>query len=484
MLLLMLYTISICGLGLYTAHMLWLMMLSQQTSQPVKPLQSVNDHALPTVTVQLPIYNERTVVERLIDSICALDYPSELLQIQVLDDSTDATTLLIERRVCYWQQQGIQIVNIRRPTRTGYKAGALAHGLSSATGEFIAIFDADFVPQPQWLRHTIAYFCQAKSEQLGLVQTRWGHLNATYSALTTAQRLILDGFAIEQSTRAGQNLLPIFHGTAGLWRRSCIDAAGGWSGQTLAEDADLSYRAHLAGWHIRYDDKVLISAEVPTQMLAWKQQQYRWAKGNMQAARLLLPKLLRSSLAWRQKIDAFFYLTANLMQFFLLFMLVSRTLLLFWPNELVLYLDLFMTVLLAGFIIPRLIDWMRSQQPFPADLGLQTGVAFNNSVALLDGLLDLTRGEFRRTPKQGQVETRQNVSYLLAFDWTTFGELLFAAVALAGCMLAMQQRQWFSLPFLMFVTLGFSWVGGASMWEAMEQSVRRPTFIGEREPSE
>ncbi|HEX9880338.1 MAG TPA: cellulose synthase family protein, partial [Candidatus Binatia bacterium] len=245
----------------------------------------------PTVTVQLPIYNERYVIQRLLEAVCSLDYPRDRLEIQVLDDSTDDTADIVRRLVAHYQKQGLSVVHIRRGTRQGFKAGALKEGLERARGEFIAIFDADFVPSPDFLRKTIPYFCDPRA---GMVQARWGHTNADYSLLTRAQSVGIDGhFSIEQGARAWSGLFLNFNGTAGVWRSQAIRDAGGWQADTLTEDMDLSYRAQLAGWRLKYVMHVSCPAELPVQVGAFKSQQFRWAKGSMQTARKILPALLR-----------------------------------------------------------------------------------------------------------------------------------------------------------------------------------------------
>jgi cellulose synthase/poly-beta-1,6-N-acetylglucosamine synthase-like glycosyltransferase len=267
----------LAGLYLYHRHD----RMRQPTCQPSR---------YPLVTVQLPIYNERHVIERLIDAVAGIDWPRDRLQIQILDDSADETTTLALARVEHLKRRGLDIALIRRLDRSGYKAGALAVGLTYARGEFIAVFDADFIPPPGFLRQTIPAFLDRP--QLGMVQTRWAHLNADYSLLTRAQSLALDGhFVVEQTARNRSGLLMNFNGTAGVWRRTCIEASGGWSDDTLSEDLDLSYRAQLAGWDCLYLPDVS-AAELTPQLAAFKRQQFRWAKGSIQCLRKLWPSLV------------------------------------------------------------------------------------------------------------------------------------------------------------------------------------------------
>ncbi len=263
----------------------------------------------PVVTIQLPIYNEMYVVDRLVDSICAIDYPSELLEIQVLDDSTDETREIAELAVRRQAARGFDIKYIHRTNRVGYKAGALEDGLQSARGEFIAIFDADFLPPSDFLRRTVPYFWDSK---LAVVQARWGHLNQSYSLLTKVQAILLDGhFVLEHGGRNRSGCFFNFNGTAGVWRREAIVDAGGWQHDTLTEDLDLSYRAQLRGWKFKFLPDLVTPAEVPVEMNAFKSQQHRWAKGSIQTCRKVLPYVLLSDLPLKVKAEAFFHLTAN-----------------------------------------------------------------------------------------------------------------------------------------------------------------------------
>ncbi|MGQ0506888.1 MAG: cellulose synthase family protein, partial [Myxococcaceae bacterium] len=274
---------------------------------------------LPRVTIQLPIFNEMYVVERLVDSVCKIEYPSELLEIQVLDDSTDETCGIARAVVERNRRLGHNVVYIHRENRQGFKAGALENGLKLAQGEFVAVFDADFVPSPDFLKRTVPFF---SDDKIGMVQVRWGHLNREYSILTQAQSIFLDGhFIIEHTARNRSGAFFNFNGTAGIWRRSTINDAGGWQHDTLTEDLDLSYRAQLKGWQFVFLPDVVSPAEVPVDMNAFKSQQHRWAKGSIQTARKLLPTILRSNLPTAVKREAFFHLTNNLA--YLLMVLLS-----------------------------------------------------------------------------------------------------------------------------------------------------------------
>jgi cellulose synthase/poly-beta-1,6-N-acetylglucosamine synthase-like glycosyltransferase len=291
-----LYSLGVLGLTIYGGNALWLtwQRLRLRRQPPLLPCTPAT--RWPAVTIQLPIYNEHHVAERLIDACAWLEYPSDLLQIQVLDDSTDETQQLVHRRVHYWQRKGVNITVINRVDRTGFKAGALAQAFAQVESELIAIFDADFVPPRDFLQRTVPHFLLPGNERIGFLQTRWGHLNEGYSPLTRAQALALDGhFVVEQAGRQAAGYPFGFNGSGGLWRRACIadPAVGGWHCDTLCEDLDLSYRAQLAGWQPAYLDDVVAPAEVPPQLIAFRRQQFRWAKGSVQTLRKLHGPLWR-----------------------------------------------------------------------------------------------------------------------------------------------------------------------------------------------
>ena len=261
----------------------------------------------PQVTIQLPVYNERYVVKRLIQSVCRFDYPKELFEIQILDDSTDDTVDIAKAVAGEMMRQGFDIGYIHRDDRTGFKAGALKEGLKYAKGELVGIFDADFIPNPQFLKETVPYFTDPR---IGMLQTRWGHINSDYSLLTRAQSMGIDGhFGVEQAARAWCGLFMNFNGTAGIWRKKTIEDAGGWQADTLTEDLDLSYRAQLKGWKLKFVSDVVCPAEVPVTINAFKSQQHRWAKGSIQTAKKNLGKLFRSDASLLVKIQAFLHLT-------------------------------------------------------------------------------------------------------------------------------------------------------------------------------
>src|SRR5271170_154235 len=304
------YIIVLILLASYGAHRYVLVYLYYKHKKNRTTEPPVRFKELPRVTVQLPIFNEQFVVERLLDAICRLDYPLEKLDIQVLDDSTDETVAVARGLVNHYAAKGFPVTYHHRSNREGFKAGALAEGLKTAKGEFVAIFDADFVPPEDFLMRTIHHLTDPN---IGMVQTRWTHINRNYSFLTQVEAILLDGhFVLEHSGRARSNVFFNFNGTAGIWRRSAIEEAGGWQHDTLTEDTDLSYRAQIAGWKFKYLQDVECPAELPIEMTAFKTQQARWAKGLIQTSKKILPRVWASDQPFRTKLEAFYHLTANL----------------------------------------------------------------------------------------------------------------------------------------------------------------------------
>ncbi len=439
------------------------------------------DDQLPLVTVQLPIYNEEYVVERLIKSVAALDYPRHRLEIQVLDDSTDETTRLVAALVTSYRAAGLDIHHLHRTHRVGYKAGALKEGLGVARGEFIAIFDADFTPPKDFLLQTIPHF---EDDQVGMIQTRWGHINRDYSPLTQAQAIGIDGhFGVEQGARAWSGLLMNFNGTAGIWRRRAIEEAGGWLDRTLTEDLDLSYRAQLAGWKMVYLPEVVCSAELPVQLQGFKTQQRRWAKGSIQTAKHLLPQLWRSSLPLFTKVQASLHLTHYvvhpLMLSVVLFsvpllmrgfyfsswtpLLVTVTLLAlatFGPSSLYVYA-------LRQFRLEGRSRW----RYLPVLVCLGTGVALSNSRAVLEALVGHTSG-FVRTPKfkvERQGDAWAGKRYAAVFDRTALVELSLGFYSLTALGLFILHWKLFVWPFMAIYTAGFFYIALLGIKQRREQ---------------
>lgn len=392
------------------------------------------------MTVQLPIYNENDVVNRLLDAIVALTYPRDKLLIQVLDDSTDTTSQTLKARIVQLCQDGINIVHVQREDRVGYKAGALDYGLHQSSSDLIAVFDADFVPLPDFLHRTVGYFMD--DPHLGILQTRWAHLNAEQNLITRSQAMSIDGhFVVEQLARSRGNLLVSFNGTAGIWRRQCIVDAGGWSSETVAEDLDLSYRAQMAGWHYLYLPDVAVPAELPPQVAAYKRQQSRWAKGTTQNLIRLSPRLLlHPKLSGLQKYMGLLHLCQYL------------------PQPLLLILTLLTPILMVAGVVEKLplaplgivglaapIMYVISQQAlynnwvsrllaFPVLLAVGVGVNFSNTVAIIEALIG-RNNEFKRTPKFS-VEKWQASSYALRPDWTLIAEGMITVYLIASTILA------------------------------------------------
>jgi cellulose synthase/poly-beta-1,6-N-acetylglucosamine synthase-like glycosyltransferase len=441
-------------------------------------LQSFDYQALPYVTVQLPIYNELYVAERLLDAVVQLQYPSDKLEIQVLDDSTDETQQLCQRKVQELKQQHFNIVYIQRSHRYGFKAGALAHGLQQAKGELIMIFDADFVPLPKTLMQMVDYFADPA---VGMVQARWTHLNSQYSLLTKVQALMLDGhFVIEQTARNRANCFFNFNGTAGIWRAIAIADAGGWQHTTVTEDLDLSYRVQLKGWRCLYLPHVVVPAELPMEMNSFKSQQFRWAKGASQVAKKLLGPILWAKLPLYVKFEAFLHLTNNFN-----YLLLMGLLLLSLPYQLyvsqhqwqydIIYLPIFVvtTLNLLGFY------WVSQQEQHavisPWQFGYRIffllsvgiGMSMNQSLAVCDGLLR-TGTDFVRTPKHGIVkntETWTTKKYRSAKTWVLCLELIMLAYLAVTIGFAVYQMHYLSLPFLLMFFIGYLYVLGLGLFQ-------------------
>lgn len=429
----------------------------------------------PRVTVQLPVYNERNVIERLIDAAARLDWPSDRLEIQVLDDSTDDTAELAAAAVQRWRAAGRDIRWIHRTDRAGFKAGALEAGLATAKGDWIAIFDADFVPQPDFLRQVAPYL---GAPEVAMVQARWGHLNDEVNLLTRLSCVLLDGhFVLEHTARNRAGRWFNFNGTAGLWRREAIAEAGGWQHDTVTEDLDLSYRAQLAGRRFVYLKDLVVPSEIPSSMRAFKNQQHRWAKGSMQTARKLLGRVLRAPVPGYVKREAFVHLTNNLAYPLVLLMAVLLPLAVAargrggWERLLLLDLPAFLaaTLSIAAFYALALRestpDWRARLWRVPGVMALGVGMAVNQTGAVFEGLLgrDAT---FVRTPKRGEVGRRASVArhYAAKAGWAPVGELALAAWLGAGLVWAAREGHYGSLPFLALFFSGFLYVGLASLW--------------------
>ncbi|MDX1977923.1 MAG: glycosyltransferase [Pseudanabaenaceae cyanobacterium bins.68] len=432
----------------------------------------------PVVTVQLPIFNERYVARRLLDAVCGLEYPRDRLYIQVLDDSVDDTREILKSAVEDYRRAGIWVDYIHRCERTGYKAGALAAAMELVQGDFIAIFDADFVPARNWLKLTMSNFGYG-SDRIGVVQTRWSHLNRQYSWLTELQAVALDGhFAIEQQTRFEMGYFLNFNGTAGIWRRQAIEDAGGWQADTLAEDMDLSYRAQLRGWRVVYDHDVEALGELPVAIAAFKVQQFRWAKGGIQCAKKLLPKIWASSRGWDTKIQATMHLTGYCAHPLMLSLLLLSVPLLANANpvnqagELI---QLWGWLMLLPTFGPPLLFMIAQRQLYPYSWQKQcwgvaalpilwTGLSFSNTRAVLAGLFD-RRVTFWRTPKYGGSDR----SYRLPLDLYAWVEVALAFYSGLAFYLCLEVGLYLSAVFVLLYVLGYGYVGGLTLWQSWRQ---------------
>jgi cellulose synthase/poly-beta-1,6-N-acetylglucosamine synthase-like glycosyltransferase len=450
-----------------------------------EPISDPTDY--PVVTVQLPIFNERYVAERLLDAICRLDYPRDRLYIQVLDDSIDDTQEILATAVQAYRRQGVWVDHIHRTNRTGFKAGALQAAMTQVQGDYIAIFDADFLPASDWLKRTIVHFSRSK-EKIAVVQTRWGHVNSEYSLLTKLQAAALDGhFAIEQQTRHAQGYMLNFNGTAGIWLRQAIEDAGGWQADTLAEDMDLSYRAQLRGWRVIYDHSIEAGAELPVAITAFKVQQFRWAKGGIQCAKKLLGQVWWSRRGLMTKIQATFHLTGYFSHPLMLLIILSSvpTLLLSTDHRLpqaFQFINIWGWLMLAPTFAPPLlylsaqIDlypqswWKRIRRVLLLPI-LWTGISVSNSRAVFAGLFN-TGANFRRTPKfniQKSGDRWQDKGYRIPLDMTAIIELGLSVYSCVALVICLKFGLFATAPFMLLYTLGYGYVGGLTVWQNWQQ---------------
>lgn len=454
----------------------------------------------PHVTVQLPIYNERYVIERLVDAVAQFDYPRELIEIQVLDDSTDETQSIARDCVERHQALGVPISYIHRDNREGFKAGALQEGLRSAHGELVAIFDADFIPPPDFLRRTVPYFANSK---IAMVQTRWSYINRGYSALTEVEAILLDGhFAIEHSSRYRTGLFFNFNGTAGVWRREAINDAGGWQHDTLTEDTDLSYRAQLRGWKFLYLPEIDCPSELPVEMNAFKSQQARWAKGLMQTAKKILPRVLRADVPAPVKAEAFFHLTANisypLMVFFSIILLPAMMVRFYqgWFQVLTIDLPLFLasTCSVSSFYLaaeralyPK--TWKRTFLYLPFVMAVGIGLSVRNAIAVLEALVGV-KSEFVRTPKyrvEGKSKNQESLAkrknYRKGAGWMPFAEVVLGVYFALAVVYATQMQNYATIPFLLLFVWGYLYTGLMSIAQVYLERLRFGVEAGEVRPA-
>jgi cellulose synthase/poly-beta-1,6-N-acetylglucosamine synthase-like glycosyltransferase len=493
------YFVVLVILAVYGMHRYWLVYdyykYRQNVPSPPAPVTE-----WPRVTVQLPIFNERYVIERLVEAVSQFDYPRELLDIQVLDDSTDETQQVARACVERHAAQGLPIRYIHRTNREGFKAGALENGLKTAQGEFVAIFDADFIPKPDFLRRTIPYFVDPENgKNIGMVQTRWTYLNRDYSLLTRVETILLDGhFVVEHGARSRRGTFFNFNGTAGVWRRAAIESAGGWQHDTLTEDTDLSYRAQLKGWKFLYLPEIECASELPVDMNGFKTQQARWAKGLMQTAKKILPQVFRSRAPWHVKSEAFFHLTANisypLMVLFSAMLLPAMIVRFYqgWFQMLVIDLPLFLasTCSISSFYLVaqkelRPKSWWRTFLYMPFVMAVGIGISIRNAQAVIEAIVG-KKSEFARTPKfkiEGKSGTFVAKKYKNKAGWMPFAEVLLGFYFAFTVFYAIANENYATIPFLLLFVWGYLYTGFMSLGQTYFAHLRFGVNAPEMRPA-
>lgn len=441
---------------------------------------------LPKVTTQLPVYNERYVVERLIKAVVNIDYPRELHDIQILDDSNDDTRDIVARLVDEYRAKGFTIKQIIRNNRNGFKAGALHEGLQKAKGEFLAIFDADFIPDKDFLYRTIPFFYER--EKVALIQTRWGHTNKDYSLLTMVQSIGIDGhFIIEQGARTWNGLYMNFNGTAGIWRKEAIIDAGGWHYDTLTEDLDLSYRAQLKGWQTKFLYDVVTPAELPVDINAYKTQQHRWAKGSIQTAKKILPQVFKSQDAIIKKIEAFIHLTQYMVHPMMIILALLSYPLIVLSKPSIKSIPVTPTVqimwcfILLGTFAPSFLyitsqkagykDWWKRSLFIPLLMLLGCGIAVNNTKAVLEALFNIN-SDFIRTPKFGVIKQGKNTmvkNYISQVRLIFVSEIFLSLYCFKGSMV---NNTGIFVFFILIYAVSFLYVGMLSILQKFEKRIK------------
>lgn len=474
------YFVSLCVLFAFGLHGLVMIYYYHKTQKITHKDPPVSTDELPLVTIQLPFYNELYVVDRLVEAVCAIDYPKDRLEIQLLDDSTDETVDLSKKLEERFQLEGFDIKHIHRTNRQGYKAGALKEGLAVARGEYIAIFDADFVPHPDFLMKTVPYFADP---EIGMVQTRWEHLNEEYSFLTRAQALALDGhFVIEQQIRHKAGFFINFNGTGGVWRKATIIDAGNWHSDTLAEDLDLSYRAQLNGWRFVFLNDVTSPAELPADINSLKTQQFRWTKGAVETAKKLLPTVWRSGLSLKQKLECTVHLTSNIVFPFIMMVAFLNVPIVIIKNEVGGYdaffsmMSIFVLASISTFLFYTYaqraihLDWQRRLLLFPVFMAGSMGLAVNNTRAVFEALVG-HKTEFKRTPKYkieaNNDEWRKKRYVQKKISWIVVVELALAAYFVFGIFTSISYLEIAAIPFQLMFLIGFGTVGTLSLRHAL-----------------
>jgi cellulose synthase/poly-beta-1,6-N-acetylglucosamine synthase-like glycosyltransferase len=448
----------------------------------------------PKVTIQLPMFNEYYVAERLIDTTMQVRYPKNKFEVQVLDDSTDETTDLVRKKVAFYKKKGFDIKLIHRVNRQGHKAGALKEAQELAKGEFVAIFDADFLPAEDFLEKTVPYFYEA--DDIGMVQTRWGHINADYSILTKGQSLGIDGhFTIEQIARGGSGLWMNFNGTAGIWRKSCIYDAGNWSADTLTEDFDLSYRAELKGWRFKYIVDVVNPAELPATVSAYKSQQFRWCKGSIQTTVKLAPTIFRTNLPWKVKLEALTHLTNYLVHPLMVINILATLPVLYFserlgnvPDAIIGIAAVFFSLGTFGPIAMYLVSqkvlynrWFNRVAWMPVLTMIGTGIAVSNTRAVWQALTG-KKSTFIRTPKlriegsSDKVNDRMKYAGHVKLDKTPFLEFLMGIYSLMIIYTAFAFDRTMFVPFMVMYAAGFFYISIASFYENFKEMRAKREF--------
>ena len=478
------YFLVLFVLAVYGLHRYWLVYdyykYAKNTPGPPPEIKT-----WPRVTVQLPIFNERYVIERLVEAISRFDYPRELLDVQVLDDSTDETQQVARACAERFAAQGLPITYIHRTNRYGFKAGALEHGLKMARGEFVAIFDADFLPSPDFLRQSIPYFQDPK---IGMVQARWTYLNRDYSLLTQVETILLDGhFVVEHGARSRRGTFFNFNGTAGVWRRETITDAGGWQHDTLTEDTDLSYRAQLQGWRFLYLSHIECASELPVDMNGFKTQQARWAKGLMQTAKKILPRVMKSDAPLHIKAEAFFHLTANVsypLMILLSTMLLPAMIVRFyqgWLQMLVIDLPLFLasSCSISSFYLVaqkelRPKTWWRTFLYMPFVMATGIGISVRNAQGVIEAIIG-KKTDFARTPKykiEGKADSFLKKSYKNKAGWIPYAEVFLGFYFIITVLYAILNETYATVPFLLLFVWGYLYTGVMSLGQTYFANLR------------
>jgi cellulose synthase/poly-beta-1,6-N-acetylglucosamine synthase-like glycosyltransferase len=478
------YIVSLVILFVFASHgfnMVYFYLKTFRRRTEDLSLDELKLNEFPIVTIQLPLYNEKYVICRLIDATMRIDYPKEKLEIQILDDSTDETTEIIKKHIKKYTDNGFNIQHIHRTNRSGFKAGALKEGLKTAKGEFVAIFDADFIPRKKFLKRTIPYFF--KDNKTGLVQTRWEHLNREYSLLTRTEAIALDGhFVMEQAVRNRAGFFINFNGTGGVWRKECIFDAGNWEADTLTEDLDLSYRAQMKGWKFKYLVNFTSPAELPAEINSLKSQQFRWTKGAIETMKKIYPKVLRSNMSLKLKMQSFIHLCSNLAYpFILLCGLLNLPILLI--KETGAYDDTFklMSVFIFAFISSFLFylhsqkdvypDWQKRIIYFPVFMAGSMGLSVNNTKAVFEGLIN-KKSEFVRTPKFKIVhgkDTWKGKKYLpKKINIQTVIEAILSIYCFVGVGFAIGYAQVASIPFQLMFATGFGLMSSLTIKQVID----------------